>query len=69
MMMTELAKAIAWWNRHFHPHTCGNNSRHRDLVANAAGDGFECPDCDYEQRGPAVDRLLTAYTARPTDAD
>jgi hypothetical protein len=31
----------------WHPFTCGNDSRHRDLVATR--DGWICPDCDYTQ--------------------
>lgn len=31
----------------FHEFTCGNDSRHRALVATA--DGWVCPDCDYTQ--------------------
>ena len=30
-----------------HPYTCGNNSRHRVLVATI--DGWICQDCDYKQ--------------------
>lgn len=30
-----------------HPFTCGNDSRHRVLVA--THDGWECLDCDYRQ--------------------
>lgn len=33
---------------HFHPFTCGNDSRHRDLVATTGG--WVCPDCDYTQK-------------------
>jgi len=31
-----------------HPFTCGNNSRHRDLVATESG--WKCLDCDYTQQ-------------------
>ena len=31
----------------FHPFTCGNDSRHRNLVATP--EGWRCPDCDYTQ--------------------
>lgn len=31
----------------FHPFTCGNDSRHRNLVATEKG--WICPDCDYTQ--------------------
>jgi hypothetical protein len=31
----------------FHPFTCGNDSRHRILVATL--DGWICRDCDYRQ--------------------
>lgn len=31
----------------FHPFTCGNDSRHRVLVATT--DGWICEDCDYRQ--------------------
>lgn len=31
----------------YHPFTCGNSSRHRNLVATA--DGWICLDCDYKQ--------------------
>ena len=31
----------------FHPFTCGNDSRHRDLIATP--EGWICPDCDYTQ--------------------
>lgn len=30
-----------------HPYTCGNDSRHRVLVATE--NGWVCPDCDYTQ--------------------
>lgn len=32
---------------HFHPYTCGNDSRHRELVPTT--DGWICQDCDYKQ--------------------
>jgi hypothetical protein len=32
----------------FHPYTCGNDSRHRVLVATTKG--WHCPDCDYTQK-------------------
>lgn len=31
----------------FHPFTCGNDSRHRNLVATT--DGWKCLDCGYTQ--------------------
>lgn len=31
----------------FHPFTCGNDSRHQNLVATK--DGWICPNCDYTQ--------------------
>ena len=31
----------------FHPFTCGNDSRHANLVATT--DGWVCPDCSYTQ--------------------
>lgn len=34
-------------NPYIHPYTCGNDSRHRELVATV--DGWRCPDCDYRQ--------------------
>jgi len=30
-----------------HPYTCGNDSRHRPLIATR--DGWRCADCDYTQ--------------------
>ncbi len=30
-----------------HPYTCGNNSRHRPLIATPTG--WRCADCDYRQ--------------------
>lgn len=64
-----LAAALRWWSEHFHPHTCGNDSSHPLLVSNDAGDAIVCEACPWQQRGAVVDRLLTAYAARPTDAD
>jgi hypothetical protein len=34
-------------NGNFHPFTCGNDSRHRVLVATESG--WMCLDCDYRQ--------------------
>lgn len=34
-------------DRKRHPYTCGNNSRHRPLIATPAG--WKCADCDYRQ--------------------
>lgn len=34
--------------RCYHPFTCGNDSRHRDLIATK--DGWICLDCDYTQQ-------------------
>lgn len=30
-----------------HPYTCGNDSRHRPLIATA--NGWRCADCNYRQ--------------------
>ena len=32
---------------YWHPYTCGNDSRHEDLVATK--DGWICKNCDYRQ--------------------
>lgn len=32
---------------YFHPYTCGNDSRHRELLATVGG--WICLDCDYRQ--------------------
>lgn len=34
-------------NQSFHPYTCGNDSRHRPLIATPQG--WRCADCDYTQ--------------------
>lgn len=34
-------------NQEVHPYTCGNDSRHRPLIATE--NGWRCADCDYRQ--------------------
>jgi hypothetical protein len=41
-------KLNAWQQKtYIHPFTCGNDSRHRVLVATP--NGWICEDCDYRQ--------------------
>ena len=44
-----------------HPYTCGNDSRHRPLIATPQG--WRCADCDYKQ-GWA--HASTSLLVRPT---
>lgn len=63
----------------FHPFTCGNDSRHRVLLATE--DGWVCEDCDYTQdwahdfmtkeltRADDAVRRTTAHDHEPTTRD
>jgi hypothetical protein len=44
----QVARLKAWQeNNMVHSYTCGNDSKHADLIPTR--DGWVCPDCDYKQ--------------------
>ena len=39
-----------------HPFTCGNDSRHRPLIATR--DGWRCADCSYRQPYGEIEKVV-----------